>query len=779
MGELRGASKVMQTPCGDIEYAETGKGPAVLILHGSPGGYDQGLAFGSELATRGFRVIAVSRSGYLRTPLGTGATFAEQADAVDSLLGNLGIADCNVLGISEGAPCALELAARHPQRVSRIALISPVLPAPERSFHETLARGILRKFGDDFGSFCFDGILKAFPAGAVADLIGIGSSLSHEQCLAAARQAQEDLIGQTFLSSLIRSATPISEREAGIMNDNSQIMGSAPLVPSSVMQPLLVLCGEADTHNVTPGAREHLSKFPGVRFLTVRGAGAVLPVGNEYNRTWDAIADFFRTASAPAPVTAVDATPAAESPIPTPPLDPAAAPSASPEPSPTVADTKGTRPPNFVIILMDDMGYGDIEPFGSKLNRTPNLNRMAAEGMKLTSFYCAPVCTPSRAQLMTGCYAKRVGLGPLALPPTSHYGINPKELTIADLLKRRGYSTMILGKWHLGDQPEFFPTRHGFDRYIGSPTSPNPLMHDEKVVEENYNEDLLTHLYTDEAVKFLKENREKPFFLYLAHIAVHVPLHPGPGFKGHSRNGKYGDWVEESDWSVGRVLDALKELKLDTNTLVLFMSDNGPWLVYKDQAGTAGPLRGGKFTTWEGGVREPAIAWWPGKIAPGSVSGVPLSEIDVLPTLVQLAGVEMPRDRIIDGRDIWPVLSGSRDESPHDCIYYWGMTGLEAVRSGPWKLVIATQDEGTSRHPADQEKVFATREAPRLYNLVDDIGETKNVAAEHPDVVARLQEFISKMDKDLTIRIKGPNVRDPGYVKDPKPLHKRIGDEYD
>ena len=438
------------------------------------------------------------------------------------------------------------------------------------------------------------------------------------------------------------------------------------------------------------------------------------------------------------------------------------------------------------------MGYGDIAPFGSKINRTPNLDRMAAEGMKLTSFYCAPVCSASRAQMMTGCCAKRVSVG--LFEPMSASGLNPSEKSLAALLKPQGYATMIVGKWHLGDQPEFLPTRFGFDHYLGLPYSndmggdgkpnakgkvrpPLPLMRDEKVIEAPVDQDKLARLYTEEAVKFIKENKDRPFFLYLAHTAVHVPLHPGPEFKGKSSNGAYGDWVEETDWSVGQVLQTLRDLKLDRNTLVIFTSDNGPWLAQHERGGVAGPLRGGKFTTWEGGMREPSLAWWPGKIPAGTVCDTVLSETDVLPTAVKLAGGQVPTDRKIDGKDIWPVLSGLTKESPHEALYYFeGMT-LGAVRSGPWKLAVAPQ--GTGKKEKDDQKEFASPEAPRLYNLDTDIGETTDVAAQHPDVVKSLQDLVWKMDADLGIKGKGPGVRPAGHVDNPQPLLMRGPMEYD
>jgi arylsulfatase A-like enzyme len=436
----------------------------------------------------------------------------------------------------------------------------------------------------------------------------------------------------------------------------------------------------------------------------------------------------------------------------------------------------GSARPNFVVILIDDMGYGDIAPFGSKLNRTPCLDRMAAEGMKLTSFYAAPVCTPSRAQMMTGCYAKRVSL-PNVLGPVSRIGISSSERTVADLLKQQGYATMCVGKWHLGDQPEFLPTRHGFDHYVGLPYSndmvrpPLPLLRDQQVVEAPVQQDKLVALYTEEAVKFITANKDRPFFLYLPHTAVHVPIHPGKAFQGKSKNGRYGDWVEEVDWSSGRVLDALCALKLDMRTLVLFTSDNGPWLTQGKDGGVAGPLRGGKGSTWEGGVREPTIAWWPGRIAAGTACDAMMSEMDVLPTLLKLAGGTLPGDRVIDGRDIWPLLTGQGRQSPHEALFYFKGDRLEAVRSGPWKLAIVPQ----GGKPALPKRP----PGPRLYNLDADIGETTDVAARHPDVVQRLQGYIRQMDGDLGATDRGPGVRPSGVVDQPKPLLLRNAMEYD
>ena len=447
--------------------------------------------------------------------------------------------------------------------------------------------------------------------------------------------------------------------------------------------------------------------------------------------------------------------------------------------------------PNIVFILMDDMGYGDITPFNPRTkNRTPNLDRMAKEGMKLTSFYAAPVCTPSRAQFLTGCYAKRVSL-PQVLFPACPIGLSADEHTVAGLLKARGYATMCIGKWHVGDQPEFLPTRRGFDHYLGLPYSndmggewdgaddlpppqrkpPLPLVRDEKVIEtlKPADQDKLTEMYTNEAIQFIREHKDGPFFLYLAHTAVHVPLHPGAKFKGASANGVYGDWVEEADASAGRVLDALREWKLAENTLVVFSSDNGPWLTQGKDGGEAGPLRGGKGGTFEGGVREPTIAYWPGRIAAGSGTDAAVGNIDLLPTFVTLAGGAAPADRKIDGADISPLLFGKSKESPREAHYYFDGNQLQAVRSGTWKLAVARQVEHNGKVKENMSRL-AKRFTPTLYNLDDDIGERNDVADQHPEVVKRLQEFAAKMDADLGARGIGPGVRLPGRDPSPKPL---------
>ena len=442
--------------------------------------------------------------------------------------------------------------------------------------------------------------------------------------------------------------------------------------------------------------------------------------------------------------------------------------------------------PNFIVILVDDMGYGDIGPFGSKVNRTPELDRMAGEGLKLTSFYAAPVCTPSRAQLLTGCYAKRVSLTDV-IPPVSAVGLSSQEHTVAELLNSAGYATLCIGKWHVGDQPEFLPTRHGFDHYFGIPYSndmgpgesgpradprkypPLPLVRDERVIEEIQpaDQDRLTQRYTDAALEFIRQNRAQPFFLYLAHTAVHVPLHPGKMFRGQSANGIYGDWVEEVDWSTGKILAALRELKLSEKTFVLFTSDNGPWIKQGKNAGVTGPLRGGKGSTFEGGVREPTIAWWPGKISAGKTSDAVAGNIDLLPTLAALAGVALPADHKIDGRDFSPLLFGQTNQSPRPAHYFFNGNRLEAVRSGPWKLAVAPQTEGMGFGKPARSNDFQ----PALYNLETDVGETNNVAAQHPDVVARLEKFAAEMDADLGAKSLSPGVRPPGRVVAPSGMY--------
>ena len=415
--------------------------------------------------------------------------------------------------------------------------------------------------------------------------------------------------------------------------------------------------------------------------------------------------------------------------------------------------------PNIVIIFIDDMGYADIGPYGATKQKTPILDRMAREGMKLTSFYAAPVCSVSRAQLLTGCYGARIDV-PGVYGPGSPNGLNPNEHTIAERLKERGYATMCIGKWHVGDQPEFLPNRQGFDHYFGIPYSNDmqikstessqlvvPLLRDEKVVEllTDEQQSHIVERYTTEAIHFITQNKDKPFLLYLPHTAIHTPIHAGEAFRGKSNNGAVGDWIQEIDWSTGRVLDTLRDLKLAANTLVIFTSDNGPWLIKNADSGSAGPLRGGKGSTWEGGMREPTIAWWPGKIAPNSTVDAVAGTIDLLPTAVALAGGTLPEQPVIDGRDISPLLLGATKTSPRDAHYYFSGYTIQAVRQGPWKLAIKPQNETMGR-PALSD---ASTQAPRLYNLDAEIGEKTNVADSHPEIVAKLSALAEKMGAEI------------------------------
>ena len=438
--------------------------------------------------------------------------------------------------------------------------------------------------------------------------------------------------------------------------------------------------------------------------------------------------------------------------------------------------------PNLIFINIDDLGYADIGPFGSKLNRTPHLDRMAREGRKLTSFYAAPVCSPSRAALMTGCYPKRGLPIPHVLFPGNAVGLNQEEVSVAELLKDEDYVTGIIGKWHLGDQPEFMPGRHGFDYFFGLPYSndmgpagdgvksnlgapirkrrrrgrgqpPLPWLRNDTVIKRVLADDQTTLVkrYTDEAVSFISKNQKKPFFLYLPHSAVHFPIYPGKAFQGKSKNGIYGDWVEEVDWSVGQVLDKVRELELEHKTMVIFTSDNGG-----THRGLNTPLRGYKGSTWEGGMRVPTIAWWPGKIPAGTSTDAVTGMIDILPTLVKLAGGKVPTDRKIDGGDIWPLLSGqSGAKSPHDVFYYYRGLTLEGVRSGPWKL----------RAPKGE---FETK--GELYNLENDIDESTNLGEANPEVVKRLLALVGKMEDDLGLKGIGPGCRALGKVADAKPI---------
>ena len=439
------------------------------------------------------------------------------------------------------------------------------------------------------------------------------------------------------------------------------------------------------------------------------------------------------------------------------------------------------RKPNIVLIYVDDMGYGDLGCFGSKVNRTPMIDRMCAQGLKLTSFYVTSgVCSPSRSSLMTGCYPRRIGMhesskGCFVLVPRDKCGLNPKEFTIPAMLKQQGYATACVGKWHLGDHPAFFPRTYGFDYYFGIPFSndmggeadkprknlpPLPLMRNETVIEAPVDQRGITKRYTAEAVQFIEQNKDKPFYLYLPHMHVHLPYRPGREFAGTSDNEAYGDMMAELDWSTGEILKTLGRLGLDDNTLVILTSDNGAM-----SKGSNAPLSGGKATTMEGGQRVPCIVRWPGKAPAGTVCDEVCSTLDMLPTLAKLTGGSLPKDRIIDGKDITDILMGKPGaRSPHtEGFFYYFMSQLQAVRLGKWKLRLPLTPEigGWTGKPKENSEA-------RLYDLEADIGEKKNVAAEHPDVVAKLTALAEKARADIgDYQRKGAGAREPGYVENP------------
>ena len=455
------------------------------------------------------------------------------------------------------------------------------------------------------------------------------------------------------------------------------------------------------------------------------------------------------------------------------------------------ADAKPSAPsakPNVILILVDDLGYGDVGCYGSKVNRTPAIDKLAAEGLKFTSFYVSSgVCSPSRSSLMTGCYPLRIGMhessrGVYVLVPADERGLNPAEMTIPRMLKDQGYATICIGKWHLGDQPPFMPRCYGFDSYFGIPFSNDmgsqvkgqtqgglpelPLLRNEKVIEAPVDQNGITARYTAEAISFIEKNKDHPFFLYLPHMQVHLPLHSGDNFRGKSGNGPYGDSVAETDWSTGEIMATLKRLALDDKTLVILTSDNGSY-----HPGSNLPLSGGKATTMEGGMREPCIMRWPGKIPAGSTTDEVTATIDLLPTLARLTGGSLPASRPIDGKDITDIiLCKPGAKSPHtDGYFYYFMSQLQAVRLGNWKLRLPLDPEisGFTGKPIDKSEV-------RLFDLNADIAEKSNVAADHPDIVAKLTALADKARQEIgDYKIKGRGQREPGHVDHPQLL--RLG----
>jgi len=433
--------------------------------------------------------------------------------------------------------------------------------------------------------------------------------------------------------------------------------------------------------------------------------------------------------------------------------------------------------PNFVIIFCDDMGYGDLGCFGSEVNRTPEIDRMAEEGICFTSFYVTSgVCTPSRSSLMTGCYPLRVGMdentsGFWVLFPGDRKGLNPSEITIPEILKKQDYTTACIGKWHLGDQPVFLPTRQGFDYYFGIPYSndmgndrdknnpPLPLMRHETIIEAPVDQSTITQRYTAEAISFIKQNKEKPFFLYLPHTMPHYPLHASEAFSGKSNNGKYGDAIEEIDWSTGQILNTLRDLDLDKNTMVVFTSDNGA-----TRSGSNAPFSGGKCGIMEGSMREPCVMWWPGNIPSGQKCSELTTTMDLLPTLAHLSGGEVPGDRVIDGKDITPLILGETEaKTPHEVFYYYFMSQLQAVRSGKWKLFLPFKERqyGWLRKLQKAEA--------ELFDLETDPAESINVIDKYPDVARKLMEYAEEARADIgDYQREGANARTAGWVEKPE-----------
>ncbi len=429
--------------------------------------------------------------------------------------------------------------------------------------------------------------------------------------------------------------------------------------------------------------------------------------------------------------------------------------------------------PNIILINCDDLGYGDLGCYGSTLNKTPFLDRMAKEGVRFTDFYMAsPVCSPSRGAMMTGCYPPRIGFGRFdgrnVLFPGSAEGLNPGEETIAGRLKKAGYATRIVGKWHCGDQPEFLPTRHGFDGYYGIPYSndmgiqkgsedrgfpPLPLLLDEEVVQAQPDQAAVTERYVEDAVRFIRNNHDRPFFLYFAHMYVHLPIYAPERFMTESKNGRYGAAVECIDWAAGVLMAELESLGIDEDTLIIFTSDNGSR--NRDEGGSNKPLRGTKGTTWEGGQRVPCIMRWPSKIKPGRVCGELATAMDFYPTLARMAGTEGQGGRIIDGKDISGLVLKEGEKTPHRAFFYYLGDSLEAVRSGKWKLHASKRGE----------------QIEELYNLEDDIGESNNLYDRQPDRVSELEALMRECRQELGDEgLKGSGNRLAGRVKSPRPL---------
>ncbi len=442
-------------------------------------------------------------------------------------------------------------------------------------------------------------------------------------------------------------------------------------------------------------------------------------------------------------------------------------------------NTTNDNPPNFVIVFIDDMGYGDIGTQGATGWTTPNLDKMAAEGMRFTNFYAAqPVCSASRAGLMTGCYPNRIGFSG-ALFPHDKVGLNPNETTIAEMLKEKGYTTGIFGKWHLGRPEKFLPLQHGFDEYVGIPYSNDmwplddvgnpfpegkgrsnnpvlPVMKDNDImftITDLKGQDTLTTLYTENAVDFINRNADRPFFLYVPHSMAHVPLGVSDKFRGKSEQGKYGDVMMEIDWSVGQIGKALENKGIADNTVIIFTTDNGPWLNYGNHAGSAGGLREGKTTSWEGGQRVPFIVKWPGHIPAGTICNKLGCAIDILPSFAKIAGAELPKLKI-DGTSIVELWKGNKEANPRETIlFYYGKNNLNGVRKGNWKLVLPHTWSSYNTLPGKDgyggRRIKMTVEEPELYNMMRDPGEQFNVIEYYPEKAAKLMEIVEKARAEL------------------------------
>lgn len=400
------------------------------------------------------------------------------------------------------------------------------------------------------------------------------------------------------------------------------------------------------------------------------------------------------------------------------------------------------RPPNIVLIFCDDLGYGDLGCYGGSI-RTPNLDNLARDGIRFTHFYSAnPVCSPSRAALLTGRYPTRVGV-PRVLFPNDTTGLPDSETTMAQVLKARDYKTMCIGKWHLGHLPRFLPTNRGFDEYFGIPYSndmnPRPLLHNTETVEEPARLETLTARYTEQAVRFIERSAAAPFFLYMPHTYPHIPLAASPRFRGKSATGLYGDVVEEVDWSVGEVLNALKKHRLEDHTLVLFSSDNGPWF-----QGSPGRLRGRKGMTYEGGVREPFLARYPARIPKGRVCSGVASTMDLLPTIARLCDAPLPKNPL-DGIDIWPLLAGQKNELDREALLYFDNVHLQCARLGRYKLHVARYNSMAYSPPPAKGRVNLPLKSPELYDLLTDPDESYDIASERPQVVKEIQTRMERL----------------------------------